>query len=208
MPLRDEGVDAWRPVTSRPLGGELYLIESQPVPETEEWAFAPGAVVRCVNRRFADGSAHPTVVGQAPEEPQTVQRWLEFHDSVLLRVESVPNALEFHLLGYVHQWEARVGIRFGVGSMQPILLKIDDAAPPAVLEGALEISDGSLLTSTASYSNLIPLPLRTSGSVRLNLTFCDGKNVRACGVSCAVDVSGVARFVEVLPADMYPGGTG
>jgi hypothetical protein len=36
MPLRDEGVDAWRPVISRPLGGELFLIESQPVPEIEE----------------------------------------------------------------------------------------------------------------------------------------------------------------------------
>jgi hypothetical protein len=68
MPLRDDSVDVWRPVISRPLGDDLFLIECQPVPETEEWAFAPGAVVRCVDRLFADGSVHPTAVALAPEE--------------------------------------------------------------------------------------------------------------------------------------------
>ena len=92
--------------------------------------------------------------------------------------------------------------------MQPILLQIDSAALPPVMEGDLKISDGSLLTSTATYSNLLPLPLRTSGSVRLNLTFSDGKNLEVCGADCAIDVNGLARFVEMLPADMYPGGSG
>jgi hypothetical protein len=206
MPLLGEGVDVWRPVTSRALGGELFLIDVQPIPETEEWAFAPGDVVRCVDRDFADGSVHPTAIAQVPEELETIQRWVEFHDSVLERLESTPDTVELHLLGYVHHWETRAGIRFGLGSMQPVLVQIDRAGLPAVLEGAIEISDGSLLTKSATYSNLLPLPLRTSGSVRLTLTLADGRNLDISGEDCAVDVNGMARFVEVLPADMYPGG--
>jgi hypothetical protein len=206
MPLLGEGVDVWRPVSSRRLGGELFLVDFQPIPETEEWAFAPGDVVRCVDRNFADGSVHPTAVAQVPEEVQTVQRWVEFHDSVLERLESASNTIELHLLGYVHHWETRAGIRFGLGFTQPILVKIDEASVPAFLEGAMEISDGSLLTTSASYANLIPLPLRTSGSARLALDLADGRNLEVCGGDCTVDTNGVARFVELLPADMYPDG--
>jgi len=206
MPLRREGVDVWRPVASRPLGGELFLIDVQSIPETEEWAFAPGDVVRCVDRDFADGSVHPTAIAQVPEELETIQRWVEFHDSILERIEGTPDTVELHLLGYVHHWQTRAGIRFGIGSMQPVLVQIDHARLPAVLEGAIEISDGLLLTKGTTYSNLIPLPLRTSGSVRLTLNLADGRDLDISGEDCAVNVNGVARFLEVLPADMYPGG--
>jgi len=204
MPLLGEGVDVWRPVSSRPLGGQLFLIDVQSIPETEEWAFAPGDVVRCVERNFADGSVHPTAVAQVPEQVETVQRWIEFHDSVLERLESAPDAVELHLLGYVHRWETRAGIRFGLGSMQPILVRIDGPSVPAVLDGHVEISDGSLVTTNAHYSNLIPLPLQASGSVRLILNLPDGRNLDVSGADCIVEANGVARFVEVLPADMYP----
>jgi hypothetical protein len=204
MPLLGEGVDVWRPVSSQPLGGELFLIDLQPIPETEEWAFAPGDVVRCVDRNFVDGSVHPTAVAQVPEELETVQRWVELHDSVLKRLEHAPRAVEFHLIGYIHHWETRAGIQFGFGLMQPIFVNIGEASAPAFLEGAMEISDGSLLTKSASYANLIPLPLRTSGSVRLTLNLADGTNLEVSGVDCTVDTNGVARFVELLPADMYP----
>jgi hypothetical protein len=206
MPLLGEGVDVWRPVSSRPLGGELFLIDFQPIPETEEWAFAPGDVIRCVDRNFADGSVHLTAVAKVPEEAETVQHWVEFHDSVLERLESAPDTVEVHLLGYVHHWETRAGIRFGLGSMQPILVQVDGAGVPAVLEGAMKISDGSLLTASARYSNLIPLPLRTSGGVRLTLNLCDGSHLDVSGRDCTVDANGVARFIELLPVDMYPGG--
>jgi hypothetical protein len=120
------------------------------------FAATTGAVVCCVDRRFADGSVRPALAS-------------------------------------------------GLDGAQCSLSSSKSITPP-VLEGAMEISDGALLTSTAMYSNLIPLPLRTSGSVRLKLTFCDGKNVS--GGDCAIDVNGVARFLEVLPADMYPGENG
>jgi hypothetical protein len=206
MPLMGEGLDVWRPVSARPLGGELYLIDCQPVPETEEWAFAPGDVVRCIDRTFADGSVHATAVAQVPEESATIQRWVEFHDSILERMAGAPRIVDLHLLAYVHRWETRAGIRFGLGSTQPILIRIDEAAVPAVPGGAVEIVDGSLVTKSATYSSLLPLPLRTPGKVRLTLALSDGRTLEVSGANCAVDASGAATFVELLPGDMYPGG--
>jgi len=69
-----------------------------------------------------------------------------------------------------------------------------------------QISDGSLFTTTARYPNLIPLPLQASGSVCLSLNLADGRNLDVSGRACTVDANGVARFVELIPADMYPGG--
>jgi hypothetical protein len=54
MPLMNEGVEVWRPVEAEPLGGEMYRITGAQPPE-EEWAFAPGRVVRCAARQLSGG---------------------------------------------------------------------------------------------------------------------------------------------------------
>lgn len=54
MPLRNEGIDCWRPVEAEALGAETYRVNG-PVPEEEEWEFPPGAIVRCRYRVFANG---------------------------------------------------------------------------------------------------------------------------------------------------------
>jgi hypothetical protein len=52
MPLLDEGVGVWRPVQARRIAGDVYLISGE-VPEGEQWAFAPGSKVRCIDRRLS-----------------------------------------------------------------------------------------------------------------------------------------------------------
>jgi len=44
--LLDEGVDVWRPVVASEIAPGRYLLEG-PMPESERWAFPPGAVVEC-----------------------------------------------------------------------------------------------------------------------------------------------------------------
>jgi hypothetical protein len=44
MPLLDEGVEVWRPVEAEPLDNDRYRIVG-PIPDDEEWAFAPGSIV-------------------------------------------------------------------------------------------------------------------------------------------------------------------
>ena len=53
--LVDEGTDVWQPVTAEVVGDGCYrIIGNQP--EEERWQFAPGALVRCEERRFQDGT--------------------------------------------------------------------------------------------------------------------------------------------------------
>jgi hypothetical protein len=54
--LLNEGSSAWRPVEAERLGADLFRIVSKNVdPESEEWEFPEGAVVRCVRRNFSGG---------------------------------------------------------------------------------------------------------------------------------------------------------
>ena len=63
--LLREGIRCWRPVRAEPLGDELYRI-IDPMPEDEDWAFAPGDTVKCKMHRVANGDgllAHQKVDG-------------------------------------------------------------------------------------------------------------------------------------------------
>ena len=61
MPLLNEGVDVWRPVEAAPLSSDTYRVEGS-MPDEEEWAFAPGSIVRCESRTFSGGEKGLTAV--------------------------------------------------------------------------------------------------------------------------------------------------
>jgi hypothetical protein len=66
--LLDEGVDVWRPVQARPLdGGHFRIIGVEADTSDEAWQFPAGAIVKCVNKQFADGTSGMTVVEQVGE---------------------------------------------------------------------------------------------------------------------------------------------
>ena len=44
VPLLNEGTPVWRPAKGEPLGNGRYRLYGE-VPDDEEWAFAPGAIV-------------------------------------------------------------------------------------------------------------------------------------------------------------------
>ena len=54
MPLLNEGTDVWRPVDAERLGPDTFRVIG-PEPNHEEWMFTPGAIVRAITKRFADG---------------------------------------------------------------------------------------------------------------------------------------------------------
>jgi len=53
--LLNEDVDVWRPVAAE-REGDFYRIVGS-MPETEEWAFEPGSLVRCEQRQLSEGLA-------------------------------------------------------------------------------------------------------------------------------------------------------
>jgi hypothetical protein len=59
--LLAEATPVWRPVSSIPLGSDLYEIVG-PIPEDEVWEFQPGDIVRCQDRNFADGESGLTAI--------------------------------------------------------------------------------------------------------------------------------------------------
>jgi len=54
--LLDEGVDVWRPVDAIAKEGGIYqIISENEVPDDEQWEFATGDLVRCVEKQFSEG---------------------------------------------------------------------------------------------------------------------------------------------------------
>src|SRR5262245_59551130 len=55
--LLGEGVDAWRPVQARPLGGDRFRIVGVDADVSDEtWQFPPGAIVTCERTQDGEGS--------------------------------------------------------------------------------------------------------------------------------------------------------
>jgi hypothetical protein len=66
--LLNEGVDVWRPVQARPLEhGHFRIIGVDADTSDETWQFPVGAIVKCVNKKFADGTSGMTAVEQVGE---------------------------------------------------------------------------------------------------------------------------------------------
>jgi hypothetical protein len=63
--LLGEGVDVWRPVQARPLGGGLFRIVGVDADVSDEsWQFPVGAIVTCARKQFANGQIGMTAVGR------------------------------------------------------------------------------------------------------------------------------------------------
>ncbi len=61
--LLDDGVDVWRPVQARPLHRGLFRIVGVDADVSDEhWQFPAGAIVRCEDKRFDDGTTGATAV--------------------------------------------------------------------------------------------------------------------------------------------------
>ncbi|SED80430.1 hypothetical protein SAMN05444161_4059 [Rhizobiales bacterium GAS191] len=65
MPLLNEGTAVWRPVTAARINHEAFQVLG-PMPDDEEWAFAPGSVVAVAPHLFVDGRSGFVAVAISP----------------------------------------------------------------------------------------------------------------------------------------------
>ncbi len=66
--LLDDGVEVWRPVQARPLDdGHFRIIGVDADTSDETWQFPVGAIVKCVSKKFADGTSGMIAVEQVGE---------------------------------------------------------------------------------------------------------------------------------------------
>lgn len=68
MPLLNEGTDCWRPVNAKEQSEGVFEIVGI-MPAGEEWQFAPGTLVRCQPKLFADGSTALAAVELVADQP-------------------------------------------------------------------------------------------------------------------------------------------
>jgi hypothetical protein len=162
-------------------------------------------VVRCLPTLFAGGEQKLAAIAVVPTEPETVRHWLELHDSVLNPYTLDRPEGDVRLDGYVHRWERRGGIRFGLGFVQQVAFRFSGLIGiPQVRATRSEVSDGSLVGPDQTFANMMPIPSELDGHVQLSLTLCDGSLVEIGSRGCQIAAIGEARFVEVLLPELDP----
>jgi hypothetical protein len=204
--LLDEGVDVWRPVRASLLGGDVFLIQSASVPEDEHWQHAPGEVVRCVERMWEDGKIHPVAVDALPEVPGTVRTWIELHDSTLSNVAIDGDEINVVFApAYLHRWEVRGDHRIGTGWTQTARMLLTAATPDETSTNDLGPLDGGHVeTPQRVYANMLPVPLKVTAAVHVQLELSKGRVIQASGGGIAITLEGEPRFVESLPTELDP----
>ena len=115
---------------------------------------------------------------------------IELHDSKIANIEFVKDSLNIYLSpAYIHC--------DGKGWSQKAIIKIVQSEMPNIEEDfPVFIADGSLITDSGPYHNLLLLPLTEKGPVTLELEFMSGSIVKISGNGAEVELVGERVFVE------------
>jgi hypothetical protein len=157
---------------------------------------ARSAIVRSWSGRFDQ-----ELVAQTP-----APSWIEFHDSQLLAVNVIDSGVELQLAAYVHAWETNGDVRRGTGWVQPVRIRLIDARSPAIAEGLpLFLDGGEIMAGEQSHRECVPLPFIATQPAVLRLEFTAGHMIEVTAAKLEISATGPARYVEDLPAALWPG---
>ena len=127
---------------------------------------------------------------------------IEFHDSILERVEYEGETVVAVFTAYVHRSAGTPGVDAGTGWSQTLQLKFErgraggslDKLPIALLGGYLE-------ATVEQFNNLLPLPFRRVGSVSVELLGWNDQEIDIEGDSVEAVLVGEARYIEDIAVD-------
>ena len=68
MPLPNEGVEVWRPISAEQLSNDTFRVMG-PMPADEDWEFRPESLVTVAFRRFADGKSGYVAMAETTRAP-------------------------------------------------------------------------------------------------------------------------------------------
>lgn len=212
----------------KPSAGEMVVLDVMPpgllngLPKSDQAAISAivGKPVLLVGYdedgraelEFVDREGHnhsiwlnPRFLQQAADRHE-IRCWVEFHDSVLVAVNPTDRSVVLILDGYVHIWEIVEDARRGTGWMQPVRVSLTGSSVlPDALVVPIDVSTGLLAFGAMTHRNLVPLPTRSSEATYLRLEFMDATVLELRGMGVEVEAAGAARYVEDLPADLWPG---
>ncbi|HEV2146153.1 MAG TPA: hypothetical protein VGR37_01920 [Longimicrobiaceae bacterium] len=130
--------------------------------------------------------------------------WLEFHDSMLEEVRSVAGGAVLQLRGYIHRWQQTPAGWRGEGGSQRVDVFLRDAEIFRLPEPQVWISSGTLRIRNQLHVDLVPLPFRAEGPIRLDLELASGSLLRFSAAGTQFLPVGEFAFVELLPEEFRP----
>jgi hypothetical protein len=84
--------------------------------------------------------------------------------------------------------------------MRGVQITLSDVGEQVALKVPAELDGGAVWTATATYHELVPLPLVATGGAVLRLEFMSGEVLEIRGRDIRIEpVGGDARFLEELP---------
>jgi hypothetical protein len=141
------------------------------------------------------------------ETGAAVTEWFEFHDSTLTAVQASDTQIELLLHGYVHRWEPLTDGWKGTGWIQPVRIVVSDpaAVPPVPLLPA-DVSEGGLHCDGIAPDAIVRLPFQAECAIRVRLHLITAEIFEVTGRGVSIETTQSGRYVEDLPADMWPQG--
>jgi hypothetical protein len=122
---------------------------------------------------------------------------LEFHDSVLMRIDRAGDEIHFLFDAYIHRSSGEAGVNSGTGwtvAVELILSGAESRLIPPNLPAS--IWSGGLSIDESEFSNVVTLPLQLSANIALRIELMSGEVVEATGTRAQLLVLGPYTFVE------------
>jgi hypothetical protein len=131
---------------------------------------------------------------------------LEWHDSELVAIDAASGSEGAILLdAYVHRKVEEAGDTAVEGGNQRVKISVPSMRfQDFVPEMPTDIYGGVLVLGGMEHHDLVRLPMRFEGEVRLILTMLDdGRELLFTGTGIAIEADGEFRFVEMVPFDPF-----
>jgi hypothetical protein len=128
---------------------------------------------------------------------------IEIHDSVLGSVEIVDRKVTLNFTpAYIHKSHGEPGGDPRSGWTQDVTVVIENGVADSNLPSLpCDLTDGSLTIGDQVWRNSIPLPLRSEGSVKLELIAMWGGEISASGNRITAILLGRSKYVEESPGN-------
>jgi hypothetical protein len=130
---------------------------------------------------------------------------IEFHDSVLMRIDRAGDELHLLFDAYVHRSSGEPGVDPGTGWTVDVELILSGAESRSIVPKLpASIWDGSLRIDESEFSNVVPLPFQAMANIALRIELMSGEIVEATATRAQLLVAGPYTFVENLSFGRSP----
>ena len=128
---------------------------------------------------------------------------IEIHDSVLGSIEIADDNVTLNLTpAYIHKSSGQPRVDSGSGWTQDVAVVIENGVVEMNIPSLpCDLIDGTLTLGSQEWSNAIPLPLQSQGSVRLERIGMWGGEMSVSGNRITVILLGQPKYIEEVPGN-------